>query len=76
MNDWVYEKYQEFYNKHGYIPKMFNPYNCAEITDVAPCISTACGVITTSAAVLIVESEVLNDGTNRQTSIITQVISV
>jgi hypothetical protein len=34
---------------------MFNPYNGAEITDTAPCISTQCGSTTTSATVLIIE---------------------
>jgi hypothetical protein len=55
MNDFVYKKYYEFYKKNGYIPEMFNPYNTAEITDVAPCLSTQCGSTTTSAAVLIIE---------------------
>lgn len=27
----VNSKYKKFYDKHGYIPKMFNPYNCSEI---------------------------------------------
>lgn len=51
MNNFVYEKYKEFYEKNGYIPEMFNPYNVAEITDIAPCLSTQCGSTTTSAAV-------------------------
>ena len=57
MIDFVFKKYIEFYIKHGYIPLMFNPYNCAEIIDIAPCISTQCGSATTSATVLIIESE-------------------
>jgi hypothetical protein len=56
MSDFVLKKYIEFYKKHGYIPPMFNPYNCAEIKDIAPCITTNCGNITTSAAVLIIEN--------------------
>ena len=28
--NYVDRKYQEFYEKHGYIPKMFHPYNCNE----------------------------------------------
>ena len=58
MNDFVLKKYKQFYDKHGYIPPIFNPYNCAEIKDIAPCISTQCGSTTTSATVLIIESEV------------------
>ena len=34
---------------------MFNPYNCAEITDVAPTQSTQCGGTTSSATVLKME---------------------
>ena len=26
--------------KYGYLPKMFNPYNLAEIKDIAPCLTT------------------------------------
>ena len=58
MNHFVNEKYQEFYRKHGYIPKMFNPYNCTEITNVAPCVTTNCGGTGCSATVLIVEGGV------------------
>lgn len=57
MNEFVAKKYQEFIDKGGYIPVMFNPYNCAEITDIAPCLSTQCGSTTSSATVLIIESE-------------------
>ena len=41
-SNYVNKKYTEFYKKHGYIPKMFNPYNCSEITDIAPTITTQC----------------------------------
>jgi hypothetical protein len=34
---------------------MFNPYNVAEITDVAPCVTANCGSDCSSAAVLIIE---------------------
>jgi hypothetical protein len=57
MNDFVLKKYKEFYNKHGYVPPIFNPYNCTEIKDIAPCISTYCGSTTSSATVLIIETE-------------------
>ena len=55
MNNFVYEKYQEFYKKNGYIPEMFNPYNGTEITDIAPCLATNCGCTTVSSTVLIIE---------------------
>ena len=57
MNNFCLKKYQEFYEKYDYIPTMFNPYNCAEITDIAPCLATNCGCTTVSATVLIIESE-------------------
>ena len=41
--NYVDRKYQEFYKKYGYIPKMFNPYNCNEITDIAPRLTANCG---------------------------------
>lgn len=56
MNNFVLKKYQQFYDEHGYIPPVFNPYNCVEIKDISPCVSTQCGSTTSSAAVLIIES--------------------
>ena len=55
MNNFVFEKYKEFYEKNGYIPKMFNPYNKAEITDIAPTVTTQYGSTTSSSVVLIIE---------------------
>ena len=59
MNDFVSKKYEEFYEKYGYIPTMFNPYNCAEITDIAPCVTTNCGGTGCSATVLIIENDLI-----------------
>lgn len=39
------------------IPEMFNPYNIAEIKDIAPTITTNCGHWESSATVLIMEVE-------------------
>lgn len=36
----VKKKIPLFIEKYGYLPKMFNPYNLAEIKDVAPCLTT------------------------------------
>lgn len=55
---YIKEKYKEFYNKKGYIPKMFNPYNCSEIKDIAPMLATNCGGLTVSSTVLIIEEVV------------------
>ena len=50
---YVNKKYEEFYNQNGYIPKMFNPYNCKEITDFAPTLTAQGDSITKSGTVLI-----------------------
>ena len=55
------DKYEEFYNKKGYIPKMFNPYNCSEIKDIAPTLATDCGSLTVSSTVLIMEEKSNNE---------------
>ena len=47
--------YQEFVDKHGYVPEKFNPYNQAEVEDVAPTQTTQCGSTTSSSAVLLKE---------------------
>ena len=39
----------------GGLPKMFNPYNESEITDLAPCLTCHCGSWSSSATVLIIE---------------------
>lgn len=49
----VLRKYEEFISKHGYEPKMFNPYNCAEIIEKSPTLTAAGSRISTSSAVLI-----------------------
>lgn len=53
----VGKHYNNFINKKGYIPDMFNPYNETEIKDVAPTQSTQCGSTTSSASVLISEDK-------------------
>ncbi len=47
------DKCMDFYNKNGYLPEMFNPYNQAEITDIAPTQTTSCNRSCSSATVLI-----------------------
>ena len=54
-SDYINNKYKLFFEKNGYIPEMFNPYNCAEITDIAPTQSCSCGSASSSASVLILE---------------------
>lgn len=51
----VEKKYQEFAKDNGYIPKMFNPYNKAEITDKSPTIPTQASSQTKSCSVMMFE---------------------
>lgn len=61
-SSYINKKYEQFYNKHGYIPRMFNPYNCTEITDYAPTITASIGSGTTSADIWIIkEIEIDNE---------------
>jgi DNA (cytosine-5)-methyltransferase 1 len=52
-NTFVEKKYKEFIEEKGYVPNAFNPYNKAEIKDIAPTQTTNCGSTTSSATVLI-----------------------
>ena len=51
--NYIGKKYNDFIDKNGYIPEMFNPYNKAEIKDIAPTQTTQCGSTTSSATILI-----------------------
>jgi len=51
----VKKKYEDFYNKNGYIPELFNPYNEVEITNIAPTMTTQSGSLTSSSSVLVKE---------------------
>lgn len=55
MNNFVLNKYRKFYKEYGYIPPLFNPYNCYEIEDIAPTITSQCGSTTTTSTILIKE---------------------
>ena len=55
MNNYIRKKYNEFFIKKNYIPKMFNPYNTKEIIDFAPTITANVGNASSSSAVLIIE---------------------
>ena len=59
----VEKKYQKFINKNGYMPEMFNPYNCSEIKDNSPTLSTQCGSTTSSATILI--NNIILEGENK-----------
>src|SRR5690625_4845236 len=50
------EKIREFFEDKGYLPKFYNPYNNAEITDITPTLTANCDRITNSATVLVFEN--------------------
>lgn len=47
------DKCMDYYNKNGFLPEMFNAYNQAEVTDIAPTQTTSCNRSCSSATVLI-----------------------
>jgi hypothetical protein len=61
-NDWIIRKYQDFYKRHGYIPKYFEPYNCLEIEGYAPTLTTNSNTsVTHCGTVLIMEQNKTHD---------------
>lgn len=54
---YIERKYQEFFDKNGYIPDMFNPYNVAEIKDIPPTQTSNCGGSANSSTVYKKNSE-------------------
>lgn len=58
MYDPMVESYRKFCEANGYFPSMFNAYNCQEVTDIAPTVTTSCGSWFCSATVcILVEDE-------------------
>lgn len=53
MYDPMVESYKRFCENAGHFPKMFNAYNCQEITDIAPTVTTSCSSWFCSATVCI-----------------------
>ena len=58
---YVNKKYTEFYNKYGYLPIVFNPYNCTELDEYAPTLTSQGDSITKSGTVLVIESGEVNE---------------
>ena len=50
---YVQKKLDKIIEKYGYIPDMFNPYNCAEINDKSPCLTAQGNSQTKSSSVII-----------------------
>lgn len=56
LDGFVAQKYRNFYDKNGYIPNAFNPYNESEIIDITPTLTSQSGSTTSSASILIKEA--------------------
>lgn len=55
---WLQRKYREFYERNGYYPKIFEPYNCRELEGYAPTLTTNSMTSPTRAGtVLIIEAK-------------------
>lgn len=52
---YIKRKYMEFYEKHGYIPKFFVPYNCAELKDFCHTLTVSTGNASGCGSCLVVE---------------------
>jgi hypothetical protein len=63
MYDPMVESYERFYRANGYFPKMFNAYNCQEVTDIAPTLTTSCGswFCTATVSILVDDEEKSNN---------------
>src|SRR5699024_6577345 len=53
--DSALRNYEEFYDKNGYIPEFFNPYNQTEIDKTTPTVTAQCTRINNSSTVLKIE---------------------
>lgn len=51
---WLEKKYAEFYEKYGYIPEYFEPYNCREIKDYSPTLTAHSNAGTTFAGTVLI----------------------
>lgn len=58
---WLGLKLLEFVEKHGYIPRVFQPYNCADVSELAPTVTASCGGSTTIGALYLIEEEKSNE---------------
>lgn len=60
--NYTVKKYNQFFEKHGYIPKYFNPYNCCEIHEKSPTLTAVGARVGCSSTVIITQE----DGRKRQ----------
>ena len=61
LTNYKLKKIEKYANEHqNKTPVMFNAYNCSEITDKSPTMTSACGIANTSAEVCLFEPILLN----------------
>jgi site-specific DNA-cytosine methylase len=68
--DFISRKYQEFILKNGYIPKLFNPYNCTELNDYAPTQTAQGASVTKSSSILIYDNNRLRRHTSLESMLL------
>ena len=57
-SEYVNRKYSKFYQKHGYLPKIFNPYDGKEVKDFAICLTAESNTSPTHSGTLLILQEV------------------
>ena len=58
---YIASKYQDFIEKNGYIPELFNPWNKKEVTNITPTQTANCGSNSASSTVLKAENHCINN---------------
>ena len=56
ISPYLNKQYEKFYEKNNYLPELFYPYNCIEITDYAPSITTKVGMLGGTSFIAVIES--------------------
>lgn len=56
ISPYLNKQYQEFYKENHYFPELFYPYNCVEVVDYAPSITTKVGMIGGTSFIAILEN--------------------
>lgn len=51
----INRKIDDFYREKGYLPQFFESYNCVEVVDICPSITTRVGMLGGSSNLLIIE---------------------
>jgi hypothetical protein len=56
VSPYLNKQYENFYDANNYIPELFYPYNCVEVIDYAPSITTKVGMIGGTSFIAIIET--------------------